>query len=500
MTDVANSSFNQILGLGSVFAPSQLEILDAPNKNSKPLREVLDRKLNSTDKGTEVGSSNYISKSSHFFIRTKALQEYSFLPFWNDETKIPIIPSSYVSHPLKKGDIIISKDSNIGEVIILDKDYPNHMISGGLYKLPITKFKYYILSFLKHNYFKKQLDLKVPKGSTIRHAKTLFLDCKLPFPNQKNQSQVIEYIELLTKSIINKEIAIKTKSHKIFSLIYDELSNNQKRNTFQYAYPKLKEFGLLKRINAGIYSEYFKEEEFLIKNYKNSFKNIKNLGFDVSRGQNLQVSCIGKSIYSDEKITGFYTVVKPKHISEYGTAISEEYLGNKNELKTLKKGDIIFGAEGFEKGRSLVIFEDKEKMITNIHGITLNHKRGDLKLSIFVKCFLDYLRRKRLIDLYAVGGNGGSLAMKYWNVIPIPTFPSGVTNKIANLYNNNQINPPKHKSMKTFEKSDSGFNKLAGIHELDASLRKTKKVLNDALDRIVADKEINVDLGATSTF
>lgn len=29
---------------------------------------------------------------------------------------------------LKEGDIIISKDSNIGEIVILDKDYPNYML------------------------------------------------------------------------------------------------------------------------------------------------------------------------------------------------------------------------------------------------------------------------------------------------------------------------------------------------------------------------------------
>jgi type I restriction enzyme S subunit len=486
---MARTSFNQMLNLRSIFAPSQLEILDIPNKNTKPLNDLLSRPLKSSDKGMEVGSSCYISKSSHYFIRAKALQDYSFLPFWNNETKIPIIPSSYTEYNLKKGDVIISKDSNIGEVIILDKNYPNHMISGALYKLPITEYKYYILSFIKHSYFRKQLDLLVPKGSTIRHAKTMFLECKIPFPKSKNKDQVIKFIELLTKSIIEKEIAIRERSEAIFEIISKELADNQKKDNFVYKNPTLSDIKSIKRINAGIFSEYFKSQEFLIKNYKNGFSNIAKLGFNVSRGQNLQITCIGESIHSRSKKENFYTVIKPKNISIYGTAMNEEYLGNSNFLKTLKKGDIIFGAEGFEKGRSLVIFEDKEKTITNIHGITLNHETNDMNLSIFVKCFLDYLRNNNLIDLYAVGGNGGSLAMKYWAVIPIPNFPEGVKKKIICLYSQ-PTEFSKKISLENFEKEDERFNNSAGIRELDIALRKLKSELNNVLNNIINDQEM----------
>lgn len=38
---------------------------------------------------------------------------------------------------LKEGDLIISKDGNIDEIAILDKDYPNYMLLGVLYKILI---------------------------------------------------------------------------------------------------------------------------------------------------------------------------------------------------------------------------------------------------------------------------------------------------------------------------------------------------------------------------
>ena len=101
-----------------------------------------------------------------------------YLPNLTDETALPIMPSEFVQMNLKEGDLLISKDSNIGEIVILDKNYPNHMLSGAIYRLPVkNEWRYYLLAFIKHKIFREQLDYMVPKGATIRHAKTLFLDC-----------------------------------------------------------------------------------------------------------------------------------------------------------------------------------------------------------------------------------------------------------------------------------------------------------------------------------
>jgi len=236
--NMATTNYKDIISSKFNLAPSQLMTFATQNKNTKFLKDLLDRELTFKDNGTEVGSINYISKSPKYFIRAKALQKESFLPFLTEETTIPIRPQVFVDYSLKEGDILISKDSNIGEVVILDKDLPDYTISGALYKLPITKNKYYILAFLKHNHFRKQLDLLVPKGSTIRHAKTLFLDCKIPFPNQKNKNEVILYIELLMQAIIDKEKEIRNKHQQILQKIEKELLENQENNKFEYELPK----------------------------------------------------------------------------------------------------------------------------------------------------------------------------------------------------------------------------------------------------------------------
>lgn len=489
---MAVTTYKYIIGIKYNLAPSQLMTLGSPNKNMLFVRDLLSRKLEFSDNGNEVGSVNYISRSPKYFIRAKALQKESFLPFLTEETEIPIRPQVFTNFDLKAGDLLISKDSNIGEVVILDKDLPNHTISGALYKLPVQENKYYLFAFLKHKHFLNQLDLLVPKGSTIRHAKTLFLDCKIPFPNQKNKDDVVSYVELLTQAIINKEKGIRKKHQQILDKIEKELLDNQKNEEFEYQQPNLVKLKKYNRINAGFFSEYFSKSEFIIKNYHLGFSNIKNLGFTVSRGQNLQISCIGKSVYSAKYKEGFYTVIKPKHLSIYGTAFSQEYLGNAKKLKTLKAGDIIFGAEGFDKGRSMVILKDKDKTITNIHGITINHKEGDISLSIFIKCFLDYLRKTGMTDLYAVGGNGGSLAMKYWDIIPFPNFPKNKQDQIVGLYHNLTVYP-KHLNLKNFLEEDRKWNEKAGIVEIDKSTKRLKKQLNNVLDKIVNDEIVNLE-------
>lgn len=485
-------SFSDIVEKEFTLSSSQYMDLVMPNENFLYVKDFLSRPLQRKDLGVEVGSLNYIGKSTHYFLRTKALQQHSFLPEITGETALPIIPNCFVRMNLIKGDLIISKDSNIGEIVILDKDYPNFMLSGALYKLPVSDKKFYLLAFIKHNIFREQLDFMVPKGATIRHAKTLFLDCKIPMPNI-NADETIKFVELLTQAIINKEQLIKERHEKILQQIEQELLNNQKSNEFKFELPTINEIENTGRLDTNLYREHFKQIVFQIQNYTKGFQTIHELGFSLSRGQNLQVSNIGDSVYSKKKYKNFYTLMLPKFLSKYGTVDKVEYLGNPNSLKTLKKGDLIFGAEGFEKGRSIVIIEEQDRVITNIHGITLQQEEHNVNKAIFVKCCLDYLRSKGLIDLYAVGGNGGSLAQKYWDIIPFPNFPEPKQKEIALLYHNPEsIYQTETFTLDNFLEQDNAFNETAGIYELDKTGKQLKEILNKAIDDIANDKDVEI--------
>lgn len=486
------TTLDEIVNKGYSLSATQYKSFNISNENIKPLSDFLDRELTRKDLGCEVGSECYVENSPFVFIKTKALQPESYLLDENKESMQYITPHNYVKTDLKQGDLLISKDSNVGEIVILDKDYPNAMLRGGIYKLPITKNKYYLLAFIKSDVFRQQIDFLVPRGSTIRHGKTKFLDCLIPLPN-KNSEDTIKYIELLMQAIINKEIEIRKKHNQIITDIQKELESNQNKQKFKYDFPNISEIMKLDRMDSSLYSEEFREKEFLITNYKYGVSSVDDLDFQISRGQNLQISNIGKSIHTDVYRENYYTLIIPKFLSIYGTIYKKEYLGNANELKTLKKGDIIFGAEGNKKGRSLVIIEEQSNTITNIHGITLNQKQHNLTKGIFIKLFLDYYRANGMIDAYAVGGNGGSLAIKYWNFLKFPNFPLEKEAQIVKLYYNADSNyDANNLNLNNFLNYDNKFNQEAGIYELDKSMKHLQSRLNDAINAIVNDVEVDI--------
>lgn len=471
---------------------SQYKKFYIKNDNQLKVEKFLDRSLTRSDLGTEVGSNNYVGVSDFTFIKTKALQEETYLISEIKDAMEYIAPKSFVQMNLKKGDILISKDSNVGEIAILDKDYLNSMLCGGIYRLPVSKHKYYLLAFIKSDLFRQQIDFLVPRGSTIRHGKTKFLDCMIPIP-KRNEKEIIQYVEVLMKAIIDKEIAVRKKYENAMVNIDKELLRNQKNNKFIYELPTIQEIIQMDRMDSSIYDKGFKQKEFIIRNYRFGTSTIKELGFSINRGQNLQVSNIGESIQTKDKRSGYYKLILPNYISKYGTISKINYFGNSFKLKTLKQGDIIFGAEGNEKGRSYVVVRSDEMTITNIHGITLNHSNRDLKKSIVVKLFLDYYRKNGMIDAYAVGGNGGSMAIKYWDFLRFPNFPADIEKKLAAFYFNDCVYETKKcTSLDEFVTYNKDFDRRAGIYEIDNALKYLQNELSEVIHKIANDEDIEI--------
>ena len=102
------------------------------------------------------------------------------------------------------------------------------------------------------------------------------------------------------------------------------------------------------------------------------------MGVKSRRGQNLAVSIIGRSLYSEEYKPGWYELVRPVNISEYGTLVRQEWLGTRRKLPTVNRGDLILGCEGFEKGRSIVLIDEPEPTITNFHGTVVYWPGADI--------------------------------------------------------------------------------------------------------------------------
>jgi len=480
-------SYNEIVNYNSILAPSQLSEIQIPNKNVKNVSEMLDRQLTVRDKGNEVGTINYITSSTYYFIRAKALQKKSFLPDINAETAIPVRPQVFTEYNLCNNDLIISKDSNIGESILLDKDYPNYMLSGALYKLPISKYKHYLYAFLKDEYFLKQLDVLVPKGSTIRHAKNLFLNCNIPFPNQSDSENVIELVEMFVKIIVDKEKQIRTKSDNINNLITNEILTNQNNISFKSECTTYNDLIKNNRIDTGIYDNSFKKIQHLILNYNKGY-------FFIDRNNIKSGSTPTKrTISNTENLT--YCWITPTAISEYGTI--ENYESINCATPNLRSDALLLinrtskGGLGEYVGMSM--FYDFKQYGLGQHNQGIYRVVGyHINKLIMIGLFLNNPIMRTYCAHLSIGSKMKEIKLSQFLQIPFPNFGDIFTEKIVRLYKNSD-KLPNSKSIKDYLENELNWNSTAGIFELSVSIKETKVTLSKILQDIKNNIKIDVN-------
>ncbi|MBN1886847.1 MAG: hypothetical protein JW850_02615 [Thermoflexales bacterium] len=476
------------------FSPSMYRRVIIPTSTTKRIEGLLDAQC-PFDKGVEPGSLWYMKQSPCYFIRTKALQDHSCLLYPKGDAIVPVNPQVFEDPGLCAGDILMSKDSNVGECAMVDGDqWKNHMFSGGIVRLHPFCNRYYFFAFLKHPLFKTQLLAMTARGATITHAKTLWMDCLVPFPNQEGSERVIRYVSALMQAIVEKEIAIRDKNALIDALIDTELREQQKGTPLVYQPPTVNEIRNLTRLDAGMYTQDFKQKMFLVTNYHYGYGTCEELGFEIDRGQNLQLSNIGQSIYSDSPKPNFYRLVAPIDMSEYRTVRQFRYLGNKKELDILKQGDVVFGAEGFCKGRAIILVDEVQKTITNIHGIIFHHRGRNIIRGIFLGCFLGYLRKIGLVDMIGAGGSGGSLAIGYFHHVPFPKFPEDEQAEISRCYHNPTPPPTGTPTLDTFVDWHRRWNVNLGIWELDREMKTLQRTLADVQEKIIEGETVQIPI------
>ena len=152
------TKLSEIVSNNYSLSPSNYNTINGGNADRIKLKDLLDRSLEKIDNGSDVGFSAYLSQSDYYFMRAKSLDSKFFTPMPFGEAIVPMNKKFFQQYNLKKGDILISKDSNIGECVILSRDMFNFMPCGALYRLPLSKNKLYILAMIKSNDFRKQLD------------------------------------------------------------------------------------------------------------------------------------------------------------------------------------------------------------------------------------------------------------------------------------------------------------------------------------------------------
>lgn len=491
-------SLGEIRDRDASWSPSMFRRVIIPNPNVKRVEEVLDSWCN----GTEVGSISYVDKSPFSFIRTKALQEHSTLTLSKGGSIIPIIPKAFAkaiqTHPKRvvhDGDILYARGGSVGEVAFAHA-CGQAVMSGHILKIFFKEDPFYCFAFMKHPICKLQQASNI-KGA-IRALNNFnintLLNCLIPFPNQSGAERVIRYVSALIQAIVEKEKAIRDKSDVIHKFIQAELEENQKNRQFQYLFPSISDLSSLRRFDAVIYCQEYKSKIWLVKNYAHGYETPSKAGFTITPGPSLEIKIIRTRIDSESYRSGYYTLILPTNISVYGTMDMIPYLGTAKSLPLLKKGDIVFGEAGFQKGRSVVILNDWSKCTTNAHGLYARRSDGDIQKAVFFRCVFNWYRTMRLIDIMAVGGSGGHFSPEYFDYIRIPKFPEDKQKEIAWLYHHDSPQPPVKPTLDTFVDWHRQWNAGLGIWELDREMKALQLTLSEVQEQIIEGKTVKVPL------
>lgn len=476
------TTFKSIKGKDCLLSSSLHKQINVANENYLPLKSLLSRVLSRNDLGKEVGSINYVSGSNFFFTKTKALQAYSFLPVLNSESTESIMPQAFVDHNLKAGDIILSKDSNIGETVILDKDYPNYMLSGALYKLPLNEYdKYYILAFIKHRYYREQLNRLVPKGATLRHAGTKFLDCNIPFP-VNNKEAIVNYVSNITKKIVEIEIEIKKRNSEINDIIETELVKNQNYSAiYKFSHATYNQLTIGKRLDTGVYSDTFQRITHLLTNYKGG---VFYVDADKLRsGSTPKIRDI--SNYSE----GCLRWITPTNCSDWGFIQTHEKIStptknNLNEDAVLLINRTSRGGKGEYVG--IGTFYDYNTYGDGHHNQGIYRITGYSKeLLVFITTFMNTKMMRKYCSALSVGSKMKEIKSEQFLSIPIPVLDSKVLKRVYKLFYTEDFD-------RSIENIISLQTHNIGLFHLSVADNILTQYLNSVLDMIIDNIDFNI--------
>jgi len=464
-------------------SPSTYEEITITNSNCKLLRDLISSNIK---KGKEVGSDSYIYRSNKFFLRTKALQQDTFLLDITKESVVPIVPQSFIDQKLRKGLVLISKDSNIGEVAYLEKNYPDYMMSAGLRALEIPENLFYVLAVMKNNVFKSQLNAMVPPSTIIRHAKKMFLDCKIPFPNIK-APETITYVEELTKAIIRRESEIRVKYEQIGEIFEQELFGNCSHKDFSHYIPKFSDLERNLRLDTGIYEREYLSLINCIETYMGGHFKIP-LDF-IKAGNTPKERILGR---------GLKKWITPTIFGELGYFTADERILCK-ENNITRDCVIIKNRTLKEKlGRFVgtAVFYDFGKM-----GIG-HHNQGCYRIEDydsnklrFIALVLNTQVYRKICGYVSHGSKMRELKISHFASMPFPEISEEIRKTLIGLYDRD-IELPNRRSVVLGEMEQFDLQNIAnfGMLQLASQMQFFQHKLNEVILKIVDDKKIDFDL------
>ena len=243
-----------------------------------------------------------------------------------------------------------------------------------------------------------------------------------------------------------------------------------------------------------MYERKFKELDNLFKNYSKSpsYELEKDLNYDISRWQNLQISNIWRSYYSDTPKKWFYKLLISKNFNRLWWFTDYQYLWSKEKLKTIKSWDIIFSCR-WNLGRVIIFNDNLDNTITNIDNVHIRKDGVQRYETTFIGLWLKYLENCWYFSKIAITGSGADSFTKYqFKELPILVFPEEKQKELATEYYNNQ---PKNENLKfdNYLELEKERNKKLWIFQLNMELFSLKEKLEDIIDKIIMEEPIEIN-------
>lgn len=470
---------SSIINNRNILSPSNYKVTEI----KAPIIFKLSQLISKPDKGVEIGSSNYVEKSDYKFIRTSAFSSDKFCLVIDNNSILNVSSNAFVDAKLKKNDILICKDSNVGETVMLDADYPNYMFSSGINRLNILKDKFYIFGIMKNEKFKDQLISKIPKGATIMHARDLYLECLIPYSNNE---KLTKYVSSLAEIIFNREIEIKKRFEEINNVIKNELNNIDNSKIKQSKFPTISQLLNSTRLDTGNYTEEFNKIDSQIKSYRFGYYYIdKN---KIHGGNTPKKRVISKELFDK------YIWITPTYIDSNGTIDLSNKIDcqknniNKNSMLVVNRTSK--GGIGEYVGISSFYDYKKHGKAQNNQGLYRidNYSDNDL---IFMTTLLNSPTYRKYCANLSMGSKMKELKLNNIISIPFPKFPEDIKNKICNLYYNklDKIDLDEE----NFILENGEWDKKAGLLDLYESNIETKKILNSIIDNIYSNEDSKIE-------
>lgn len=465
------------------FYPTEHKKIDILNENLKPISKLVIEE----GVGEQIDVEEYLNFNSNYTLVTISNMGKCIIDENQGEKISPYIFNKS-SKKLKKGDVLVSRNASLGKITLVNKDF-NAILNGGISYLRLKKeSKFYAFAFFLLDYGKDYLTVLTSGGGTQKNAKRQnLLDLKIPFPTSKNHKtpELIEkYVSMLAQNIIDKEEQIEKRQNEIDNICYEELKNNQ-TNNFKFTFPKKSDLLKFNRIDTGLYTEKYKEENHLIENYKNGFFQIETSKFKSGSTPIVRIFNSSNSIFK---------WVTPTNISDEGFYNPTEKISMPTE-NNLNKDCILFinrtskGKKGEFVG--ITCFYDLEYYGKGHHNQGL-YRIEHLPKSemLFVTSFINSRIMRKICGNVSIGSKMKEMKSYDFATLKFPKFINELKEKISSLYYK-KINKYTF-DFETYIEKEKDRNSKLGIFQLNAEIIEIRAELDKIINKIIKEESINI--------